>query len=50
MIIEGFTDFDHEITLLTMRHIGGTTFCTPIGHRQVEGDYHKSWQPQVMSA
>jgi len=50
VIIEGFIDFDYEITLLTVRHAGGTTFCAPVGHRQVKGDYHESWQPQVMNA
>jgi phosphoribosylglycinamide formyltransferase 2 len=49
VIVEGFVDFDYEITLLTVRHIGGTTFLDPIGHRQVDGDYHESWQPQPMS-
>ena len=49
VIVEGFIDFDYEITLLTVRHIGGTSFCAPIGHRQVSGDYHESWQPQAMS-
>ncbi len=49
VIVEGFIDFDYEITLLTVRHVGGTTFCAPIGHRQVKGDYHESWQPQAMS-
>ncbi len=49
VIVEGFVDFDYEITLLTVRHVGGTSFCTPIGHRQVFGDYHESWQPQPMS-
>lgn len=49
VIVEGFVDFDYEITLLTVRHIGGTSFCAPIGHRQVFGDYHESWQPQPMS-
>ena len=49
VIIEGFVDFDYEITLLTVRHIDGTHFCAPIGHRQVAGDYHESWQPQAMS-
>ena len=49
VIVEGFIDFEYEITLLTVRHIGGTTFCAPIGHRQVKGDYHESWQPQAMS-
>lgn len=49
MIIEGFIDFDYEITLLTVRHIGGTTFCAPVGHRQEKGDYQESWQPQAMS-
>ncbi len=50
VIIEGFIDFDYEITLLTVRHAGGTSFCAPIGHRQVKGDYQESWQPQAMSA
>lgn len=49
VIVEGFVDFDYEITLLTVRHAGGTSFCEPIGHRQVAGDYHESWQPQPMS-
>ena len=49
VIVEGFIDFDYEITLLTVRHAGGTSFCAPIGHRQVKGDYHESWQPQAMS-
>ena len=49
VIVEGFVDFDYEITLLTLRHEGGTSFCAPIGHRQVDGDYHESWQPQSMS-
>ncbi|HEX5658167.1 MAG TPA: formate-dependent phosphoribosylglycinamide formyltransferase [Polyangiales bacterium] len=49
VIVEGFVDFDYEITLLTVRHAGGTSFCSPIGHRQVFGDYHESWQPQAMS-
>ena len=48
-IVEGFVDFDYEITLLTVRHIGGTTFCAPVGHRQEKGDYQESWQPQAMS-
>ena len=50
VIVEGFIDFDYEITLLTVRHIGGTTFCQPVGHRQERGDYQESWQPQPMSA
>ena len=50
VIVEGFVDFDYEITLLTVRHIGGTTFLKPIGHHQVDGDYRESWQPQAMSA
>lgn len=50
VIAEGFVDFEYEITLLTVRHAGGTTFCEPIGHRQVDGDYRESWQPQPMSA
>ncbi|AYC31980.1 formate-dependent phosphoribosylglycinamide formyltransferase [Pseudomonas cavernae] len=49
VIVEGFIDFDYEITLLTVRHVGGTTFCAPVGHRQEKGDYQESWQPQVMS-
>ncbi|TGM17557.1 formate-dependent phosphoribosylglycinamide formyltransferase [Leptospira meyeri] len=49
MIIEEFIPFDFEITLLTIRHIGGTTFLPPIGHRQVNGDYVESWMPQPMS-
>jgi phosphoribosylglycinamide formyltransferase 2 len=49
-IVEGFIDFDYEITLLTIRHAGGTSFCAPIGHRQEAGDYRESWQPQPMSA
>lgn len=50
VIVEGFIDFDYEITLLTVRHEGGTTFCQPVGHRQEKGDYQESWQPQPMSA
>ncbi len=49
VIIEGFVSFDYEITLLTVRHRDGTSFCDPIGHIQVDGDYRESWQPQVMS-
>jgi len=49
VIIEGFVDFDYEITLLTVRHVGGTSFCSPIGHRQEGGDYQESWQPQAMT-
>ena len=49
VIVEGFIDFDYEITQLTVRHIGGTSFCEPIGHVQVDGDYRQSWQPQAMS-
>ncbi|MEO6138729.1 MAG: formate-dependent phosphoribosylglycinamide formyltransferase, partial [Luteimonas sp.] len=49
VIVEGFIDFDYEITLLTVRHVGGTTFCEPIGHLQRDGDYRESWQPQAMS-
>lgn len=49
VIVEGFVDFDYEITLLTVRHAGGTTFCAPIGHLQRDGDYRESWQPQPMS-
>ncbi|MFP5374914.1 MAG: formate-dependent phosphoribosylglycinamide formyltransferase [Gammaproteobacteria bacterium] len=48
-IVEGFVDFDYEITLLTVRHAGGTAFCAPIGHLQRDGDYRESWQPQPMS-
>ncbi|WP_237056145.1 formate-dependent phosphoribosylglycinamide formyltransferase [Microbulbifer sediminum] len=59
VIVEGFVDFDYEITLLTVRHDDGsgndkgnivTSFCAPIGHRQADGDYQESWQPQAMSA
>lgn len=50
VIVEGFVDFDYEITLLTVRHRDGTSFCAPIGHRQERGDYRESWQPQAMSA
>ena len=50
VIVEGFIGFDYEITLLTVRHAGGTSFCAPIGHLQVDGDYRESWQPQPMSA
>jgi phosphoribosylglycinamide formyltransferase 2 len=49
VIVEGFVDFDYEITLLTVRHEGGTSFCEPIGHLQIDGDYRESWQPQPMS-
>ncbi|MEQ9395551.1 formate-dependent phosphoribosylglycinamide formyltransferase [Haliea sp.] len=49
LIVEGFIDFDYEITLLTVRHRDGTSFCEPIGHRQEKGDYRESWQPQAMS-
>ena len=49
VIVEGFVDFDYEITLLTVRHAGGTGFCEPIGHLQRDGDYRESWQPQPMS-
>ena len=55
VIVEGFVDFDYEITLLTIRHNDDngnivTSFCAPIGHRQADGDYQESWQPQAMSA
>ncbi len=50
VIVEGFVDFDYEITLLTVRSVSGTTFCEPVGHIQVNGDYRISWQPQPMSA
>jgi phosphoribosylglycinamide formyltransferase 2 len=49
VIVEGFVDFDYEITLLTLRHAGGTSFCDPIGHLQIDGDYRESWQPQAMT-
>ncbi len=49
VIIEGFVDFDYEITLLTVRSVSGTTFCEPVGHIQVNGDYRYSWQPQPMA-
>ncbi|HEY9135450.1 MAG TPA: formate-dependent phosphoribosylglycinamide formyltransferase [Pseudomonadales bacterium] len=49
VIVEGFVDFDYEITLLTVRHVDGTDFCQPIGHVQIDGDYRQSWQPQAMS-
>ena len=48
VIVEGFVNFDYEITLLTVRHIGGTSFLQPIGHYQKDGDYQESWQPQPM--
>ena len=50
VIVEGFVKFDFEITLLTVRHAGGTSFLEPVGHHQVDGDYQESWQPQRMSA
>jgi len=50
VIVEGFIKFDYEITLLTVRHGGKTTYCEPIGHLQIDGDYRESWQPQPMSA
>lgn len=50
VIVEGFVDFDFEITLLTVRHRDGTSFCAPIGHRQEDGDYRESWQPQAMTS
>lgn len=50
VIVEGFVDFDYEITLLTVRHCAGTTFLKPVGHHQVDGDYRESWQPQGISA
>ena len=49
VIVEGFVEFDYEITQLTVRHAGGTSFCEPIGHIQIDGDYRESWQPQSMS-
>jgi len=50
VIVEGFVDFDYEITMLTVRHVGGTSFCEPVGHIQIDGDYRESWQPHPMSA
>jgi len=49
VIVEGFVKFDYEITLLTVRHANGTSFCPPVGHLQIDGDYHESWQPQPMT-
>lgn len=49
VIVEGFIEFDYEITLLTIRHVGGTSFCDPIGHLQIDGDYRESWQPHPMN-
>lgn len=49
VIVEGFVDFDYEITLLTVQHCGGVSYCSPIGHIQIDGDYRESWQPQAMS-
>ncbi|MCC7122063.1 MAG: formate-dependent phosphoribosylglycinamide formyltransferase [Gammaproteobacteria bacterium] len=49
VIVEALVEFDYEITLLTVRHVGGTAFCAPIGHLQIDGDYRESWQPQAMS-
>jgi len=49
VIVEGFIDFDYEITLLTIRHLDGVSFCAPIGHRQEHGDYRESWQPHPMT-
>ncbi|MCU7831924.1 MAG: formate-dependent phosphoribosylglycinamide formyltransferase [gamma proteobacterium symbiont of Lucinoma myriamae] len=49
VIVEGFVDFDYEITLLTILHVNSTSFCEPIGHKQIDGDYRESWQPQAMS-
>ncbi len=50
VIVEGFVDFDYEITLLTVRNVAGTQFCAPVGHIQQDGDYRYSWQPQAMKA
>lgn len=50
VIVEGLVGFDFEITLITVRHRGGTAFCAPIGHLQIDGDYRESWQPQPLSA
>ena len=49
VIVEGFVDFDYEITMLTVRHVDGTSFCPPVGHVQIKGDYRESWQPAAMS-
>ncbi len=49
VIVEGFVEFDYEITMLTVRHQGGTSFCSPVGHTQIKGDYRESWQPAAMS-
>ncbi len=49
VIVEGFVDFDYEITMLTVRHAGGTSYCAPVGHTQIKGDYRESWQPHPMS-
>lgn len=49
VIVEGFVNFDYEITLLTVRSVAGTSFCEPIGHIQIDGDYRYSWQPQAMT-
>lgn len=49
VIVEGFVEFDYEITMLTVRHAGGTSFCAPVGHTQIKGDYRESWQPHTMS-
>jgi len=49
VIVEGFVDFDYEITLLTVRSVSGTAYCEPIGHLQIDGDYRESWQPQPMA-
>lgn len=49
VIVEGFVEFDYEITMLTVRHTGGTSFCPPVGHTQIKGDYRESWQPHPMS-
>ena len=49
VIVEGFVDFAYEVTLLTVRHVGGVTVCPPVGHVQVDGDYRESWQPHPMS-
>ena len=50
VIVEGFVSFDYEITLLTIRHLQGTSFCDPIGHLQIDGDYRESWQPHPMGS
>ena len=50
VIVEGFVNFDYEITMLTVRSVAGTSYCEPVGHIQIDGDYRYSWQPQAMTA